>query len=111
MIRSRQCRHCGKHAAHSIGREWECCECYVRAGHAPSDWHPVCMETKAKMREEKERLTSEDAAVFIAPLPSTPESLATAKYIIESYLRHRRETEPDAKLVEFYTPPDKKAEP
>lgn len=48
----------------------------------------------------------DDREVYIAPTPLTPESLATVKYVIESYLRHRRETEPDAKLVEFYTPSD-----
>lgn len=49
MIKSKRCRHCGKHAAHRIGDEYECCECYVGAGNPPSDWHPMCMEIKAKM--------------------------------------------------------------
>lgn len=43
---------CGKPAMHTTYKWWEdpsrvdqCCECYVKDGNAPSDWHQDCMKT------------------------------------------------------------------
>ncbi len=40
---------CGRKASHEIWKpgsdtpEYLCCECHVKAGHAPTDWHYECM--------------------------------------------------------------------
>jgi len=39
---------CGKAAMHEswsakTGNVYQCCECYVKEGNPPSDWHSGCM--------------------------------------------------------------------
>jgi len=40
---------CGKEYSHTITLNRKttrmCCECYVKAGYPPADWHKDCMET------------------------------------------------------------------
>jgi len=56
------CDKCGKGAAmHHISYPMErnkdqnlCCKCHVEQGESPSDWHPLCMETYHKMREDEQ---------------------------------------------------------
>lgn len=43
---------CGKPASHTIYggvKKFQCCECYVKAGNPPADWHSLCMATYNKM--------------------------------------------------------------
>ena len=35
-----------------------CCECYVKEGNPPADWHPVCMETYRKLQQDDEPLST-----------------------------------------------------
>lgn len=47
---------CGRPANHWVGGVHLCCECHVKAGHAPADWHPDCMraaETETPRSEAK----------------------------------------------------------
>lgn len=59
MEQSRMCK-CGKPAAHETKRWWDnpkttyqCCECYVREGNPPADWHPLCMSVYAAVKAER----------------------------------------------------------
>jgi len=46
------CQKCLKNkASHSVGNRELCCECYVKEGNPPADWHPKCMETYKKMKK------------------------------------------------------------
>lgn len=56
------CEECHKQqASHRIARPLSyyvinlCCECYVRRGNPPSDWHPLCMRTFYESRPAIER--------------------------------------------------------
>lgn len=46
------CERCGYRQASHRGSEYMCCECFVRSGHAPADWHRMCMATYHLMRAE-----------------------------------------------------------
>jgi hypothetical protein len=37
------CTKCGGVALHRVNDTLLCCECYVKAGYSPADWHPDCM--------------------------------------------------------------------
>lgn len=46
---------CGKPAMHkywtvNTGDKYMCCECHVKNGGAPSDWHLECMEIYNKIK-------------------------------------------------------------
>jgi hypothetical protein len=48
------CARCSERLArHHVNGDRLCCECYVKAGHAPADWHPECMEAAAALEEAK----------------------------------------------------------
>lgn len=36
---------CGQPASHTMGDKRMCCDCYVREGNPPADWHAGCMRT------------------------------------------------------------------
>ena len=40
-----ECAGCANKANHSVNCKKMCCECYVKAGHPPVDWHADCMQT------------------------------------------------------------------
>lgn len=50
------CRICGtkEQVYHEVcgenGIEHECCECHVKGGHPPADWHYLCMKTKRELK-------------------------------------------------------------
>jgi len=47
------CGKCHKHQAmHHQGSKHLCCECWVREGNPPADWHSVCMKVYASLRKE-----------------------------------------------------------
>jgi hypothetical protein len=50
--RGYRCCKCWQHLArHRVNGDRLCCECYVKAGHAPADWHPDCMAAAAALRD------------------------------------------------------------
>jgi hypothetical protein len=54
-IEKKKCDKCQINTSrHSVWNERLCCECYVNAGNAPSDWHPLCMETYLKKHSVRE---------------------------------------------------------
>ena len=52
------CSACNnKYAKHTVysnkhGDEFFCCECYVKHGNPPADWHKECMETYNKLTKQ-----------------------------------------------------------
>lgn len=46
-FREDSCDNCHKHQAmHGISKgNCLCCECYVKAGNPPADWHVICIAT------------------------------------------------------------------
>lgn len=48
---------CGKPAMHTVSYRDKtshlCCECNVRGGGAPADWHRGCMEAFREIEQEK----------------------------------------------------------
>jgi hypothetical protein len=36
---------------HEVGKRHLCCECYVKEGNIPFDWHRLCMETYEKIKK------------------------------------------------------------
>lgn len=46
------CGRLARHREYFKGKEsFYCCECYVKAGNAPSDWHSECMSTYKKLKD------------------------------------------------------------
>jgi hypothetical protein len=46
--RLKLCSRCNQRLArHRLKDARLCCECYVRAGHPPADWHPECVAAAA----------------------------------------------------------------
>lgn len=47
-----KCSQCQERTArHRFSEEKNlCCECYVKAGNPPSDWHPDCMRTFGEIK-------------------------------------------------------------
>jgi hypothetical protein len=49
-----QCRQCHRRSArHHADGHWLCCECHVKAGHQPAEWHPECIAAAAALQEAK----------------------------------------------------------
>jgi hypothetical protein len=49
-----QCRQCHRRwARHHADGHWLCCECHVKAGYQPAEWHPDCMAVAAALRLAK----------------------------------------------------------
>lgn len=43
-----------RHSIYQHGKERTlCCECYVKEGNPPADWHSGCMETYHAMKSNK----------------------------------------------------------
>jgi hypothetical protein len=52
--RLKLCARCGQRLArHRANDVRLCCECYVRAGHEPAQWHPDCMAAAAAALRDK----------------------------------------------------------
>jgi hypothetical protein len=48
------CHKCHRRfARHRVNGHWLCCECHVKAGHQPAEWHPEYMAVTAALREAK----------------------------------------------------------
>jgi len=51
------CQCCRRPASHSTSIHGHtlrrCCECYVKDGNPPADWHPLCMITYNQMRDDE----------------------------------------------------------
>jgi hypothetical protein len=45
--------HKGSRRARHRGNGWLCCECHVKAGHQPAEWHPECMAAAAALERAK----------------------------------------------------------
>jgi hypothetical protein len=44
------CRNCRRPLGrHRVNGSWLCCECHVKAGHQPAEWHPECMAAAAAL--------------------------------------------------------------
>lgn len=81
---------CGKPSSHTIYddgfKKFQCCECYIKAGNPPADWHPLCMKTYNEMMTS-ERLKRR---VFLLSgwrrwlATKAPDEHAMQKSIIES---------------------------
>lgn len=58
---------------HRAGRDQHlCCECYVRAGHAPADWHSECLRAYAEYhRDTIHPDTADSVAAATIPLQDT----------------------------------------
>ena len=49
-----KCDNCGNpETKHTVGAVRWCCECYVRAGYPPADWHYNCMRVFKELKNEK----------------------------------------------------------
>jgi hypothetical protein len=48
---SHQCQQC--HRRWARHRDNGCCECHVKAGRQPAEWHPECLAAAAALREAK----------------------------------------------------------
>jgi hypothetical protein len=45
------CHKCHERPAnHTVGDIRLCCECYVKDGNAPADWHIACMKAYEKLK-------------------------------------------------------------
>jgi len=67
---------CGKPSGHQTflpdGRTFcQCCECHVRSGGIPADWHKVCMKTWGELQASKAKIDDEwsDPIFFGMPKP------------------------------------------
>jgi len=47
------CSNCGGHAMHRVNNDVMCCECYIKSGHSPADWHPECCKWHLKLHPPK----------------------------------------------------------
>ncbi len=47
------CDNCGGVAMHRVNDNVLCCECYIKTGNSPADWHPDCLKWKLKLYPPK----------------------------------------------------------
>lgn len=58
MMDNKNCK-CGKPSTHEMwsaktGNVYQCCECHIKSGGAPADWHSGCMVAYKKLKEVEE---------------------------------------------------------
>ena len=46
---------CGKRSSHGIWKNgknfYQCCECYIKDGNPPADWHDDCMKAYRDLKQ------------------------------------------------------------
>ena len=77
------CSKCGGKAMHLVNGYQLCCECYIKDGNAPADWHPECNKWHLKLHPPKKWKFRIGDSVMVLARPHNFIEEDTEAYIIE----------------------------